>query len=262
MNLKFLRLSPKWLWCLGLIILGTVFILFCPGYDFSGLFLLGLAALIPLYHGIDLVMLHHPPLGKGLRMCLTIFLVLFFLAMILTVVPIITSSLGTGDGNASYVVVLGAGVNGTTPSRSLRERLDEAYVYLLEHPHTIAIVSGGQGPDESISEAECMSRYLLAKGISEDRIWQENQSTSTRENLLYSLELIRQNTGSTPEILAIVTSEYHLHRAQRFANALGVEAELIPARTGILPLRWNYYLREIFSIWYYSLFGGFSYDGT
>lgn len=250
------KLKPKWRWCLSLAVLGIVILLFCPGYDFTGLFLLGLAALIPTYHGIRLLTVHHRTLGKGLHMVLTLFLVFFFAAMAVTGSIIVRSSRGTEEPDSEYLVVLGAGVNGTAPSRSLRERLDAAYTYLLEHPESVAIVSGGQGSGEDITEAQCMYDYLTDKGIDPERVWMEPEATSTLENLQYSLNLIEGKTGIRPGKIAIVSSEYHLHRARIFAGWLDMEAELVPARTTILPLRWNYYLREIFAVWYYSLFGG------
>lgn len=256
MDTKKKKMSVKWKLCLGFSVLGIVILLFCPGYDFTGLFLLGLAALIPMYHGIKWLSVHHRGLGKGLHMALTLFLALFFLAMTVTAGIIVRSSRGTAEPESRYLVVLGAGVNGTVPSRSLRERLDAAYEYLTEHADSVAIVSGGQGSGEDITEAQCMYDYLTDKGIDPERVWMEPEATSTLENLRYSLSVIQERTGLRPGKIAIVSSEYHLHRAGIFSGWLDVDAELVPARTGILPLRWNYYLREIFAVWYYSLFGG------
>lgn len=256
MKTKKKKMHPKWKWCLGLSALGLILLLFCSGYDFSGLFFLCVAALIPVYHGISLLTFHHRALGKGLHMVLTILLAFFFTAIAITTGIIVRSSQGTEKPDSEYLVVLGAGVNGTTPSRSLRERLDAAYDYLLSHPDSVAIVSGGQGDGEDITEAQCMYDYLTGKGIDPERVWMEPEATTTIENLRFSLELIQSRTAERPDKIAIVSSEYHLHRAGIFAGWLEVEAELVPAKTGIIPLRWNYYLREVFAVWYYSLFGG------
>ncbi len=93
--------------------------------------------------------------------------------------------------NLDYVIVLGAQVRGTSPSLSLKKRLERAAEYAEENPGTIFILSGGQGPDEGISEAECMYQYLVAAGVPEDRLIKEDASTSTRENLTFSAEIIR-----------------------------------------------------------------------
>lgn len=185
-----------------------------------------------------------------------VLIVSFATAMGITACSIIHSGSGTPAPDADYLIVLGAGVNGTAPSRSLQERLDAAAVYLTEHPDSIAIISGGQGDGENITEAQCMFQVLTASGISPSRIWMEPNATSTAENLQFSLECIQDRTGSIPRKVAIVSSEYHLHRARILASRLGVSCDLIPAKTTSVPLRINYYLREIFAVWYYTLLGG------
>ena len=145
------------------------------------------------------------------------------------------------------VVVLGCRAYGSRPSIMLASRLDAAYEYLTEHPDAICIVSGGQGPDESMPEAECMYLYLTEKGIAPERIYQENRSTSTRENLLFSQEIIEEE-GLNPEI-AIVTNEYHEYRAGMIADALEMEYSAVPARTP-LWLFPTYYIRELYGIIY------------
>ena len=101
-----------------------------------------------------------------------------------------------------------------------------------------------------------MYEKLVELGIDPDRIWMEDKATSTWENLNFSLDLIEEKTGLRPETVAIVSSEYHLHRAGMFARQLGMEAELVRAETDIAPLRWNYFLREIVAVWYYIILGG------
>lgn len=238
----------KWIICGLAVILGLLLIFVFPGYDFSGLFSMGLAALIPIYHILK---------GrKALTRMLTLLLVIFFTAIGITGFMIHQASLGTANPDSDFLIVLGAGVNGTSPSRTLRERLDAALEYLEVHPNAIAIVSGGKGNGETISEAQCMFSYLTAAGIDSDRVWLEDQATNTVENLEFSLNIIEDRTGTRPEQAAIVSSEFHLYRANQFARGMGLRAELVPAKTTIIPLRWNYYLREVFAVWYYSLFGG------
>lgn len=256
MDRKKKKLSAKWKWFAFLSILGLFVLLFCPGYDMTGLALLGVGALIPVYHIIGLLHTHHRTLSKGLHMALTLILAVFFTAVAITWGIIAHSARGTEEPESEYLVVLGAGVHGTVPSRSLRERLDAAYDYLTEHPEAVAIVSGGQGPGEEITEAQCMYDYLTSHGIDPSRVWMEDKATNTLENLRFSLDIIGEKYNIRPGKIAIVSSEYHLHRAGIFAGWLDMEAELVPARTEIFLLRWNYYLREVFAVWYYSLFGG------
>ena len=105
---------------------------------------------------------------------------------------------GAEDPACAYVVVLGAGVNGTQPLPSLEERLEAALAYLQTYPEAQCVVSGGQGGGENITEALCMYTWLTDRGIPPERIWQEEQASSTQENLRFSLELIQEKTGSRP----------------------------------------------------------------
>lgn len=252
-------LQPKWIVCITLYSLGLIAIFCLVGYHTSGLMFLGLGSLIPVYHLLGLLKKRREALGRWLTVIFTIALTLGLTAMAVTCGIIVRSSRGTENPDSDYLVVLGAGVNGTIPSRSLRERLDSAYEYLLSHPEAVAVVSGSQGNGEDITEGECMYRYLTEKGIDPSRVWKEEQADNTLQNLRYSLDIIEAKTGLRPAKIAIISSEYHLHRAGMFAGWLDVEAELVPANTGIVPLRWNYYIREIFAVWYYTLIGGPNY---
>lgn len=131
------------------------------------------------------------------------------------------------DGNYSIAVVLGAKVNGTTPSLALRYRLEAALSYAESHPNVTLILSGGQGADEGISEAQAMVNYLSAQGFPENRMIVEDQSTSTYENLVNTKKLLPQDvTGIT-----IITSDYHLARAGYLAEKVGYDWDAIPAKT-------------------------------
>lgn len=154
------------------------------------------------------------------------------------------------DKNAT-VVVLGCRVYGEQPSLSLVERLEAAYEYLVEQEEAVCILSGGQGDGENISEAECMYRYLTAKGIAPERLYKEENSTSTRENLLYSKELI-EKYGLYPKI-AIVTSEYHQYRAGQIAKSLDLDCGAISGHT-VFWLFPTYYVRELYAILYEWVF--------
>ena len=153
-----------------------------------------------------------------------------------------------------------AKVNGTSPSLSLNDRIRAAYTYLSENPDTIAILSGGQGADEGISEAQCMFEQLTARGIDPERLWLEDKATSTWENLNFSLALIEEKTGVRPSTIGLLSSEYHLFRASLFAADCGVEAIGIPAATSWFSIRVNYFLREVAGVWHYLILGGQYHD--
>ncbi|MBO5069490.1 MAG: YdcF family protein [Roseburia sp.] len=147
-------------------------------------------------------------------------------------------------------VVLGCSVKGTRPSRILAERLEAAYEYLIENPEAVCVLSGGQGAGEDITEAECMYRYLIAKGISAERLIKEDKSTNTEENLRYTKELLEE-LGLGNEI-TIVTSEFHEYRANVTAEKLGFVSYSTPSWTHLLYLP-TYYVRELYGILYYMI---------
>ena len=236
------RIHPKWFLCAMLAAVGLSLIFCLRGYKFGGLFLLGLSALILVYH-----FLKH----EFLRRVLTALLALGFVVLSITGGVIARSAEGTDAPEADYLIVLGCQVNGTVPSRMLRQRIDSAADYLIAHPDSVAIVSGGMGSGERITEAECMYNGLTAAGIDPERIILETRATSTMENLCFSLALMDE--GAT---VAIVSNEFHLYRAGQMAASLGLDTALIPADTEYPILTASYTLREILAVWKYHLLGG------
>lgn len=125
---------------------------------------------------------------------------------------------------SNYVIVLGAGVRGTTPSLTLIQRLEATLEYVnKQDKDVIIIVSGGQGNGEDISEALAMKRYLVSKGIKENSIIMEDESTTTNENLKFSKNIIEEATKKPIEKIdvTIITSDFHTYRSSKIANKLG-----------------------------------------
>ena len=84
------------------------------------------------------------------------------------------------------MVILGCQVKPWGQSILLQDRLDKALDYLEEHPDVQVVVSGGQGPDEPTTEAQAMYDYLTEHGVEPERIWQEDQSHNTWQNVRYT----------------------------------------------------------------------------
>lgn len=120
------------------------------------------------------------------------------------------------------VIVLGAAVHGKTPSLTLKRRLDKAVEYHNQNPDAIIVVSGGQGAQEDISEAEAMEIYLIENGVKSDKIIKENKSTSTTENFAFSKEILDKQF-SNDYTVAFVTNEYHISRAALCADNAGID---------------------------------------
>lgn len=148
------------------------------------------------------------------------------------------------------IIVLGAHVRGTAPSKSLRLRLERAKAYLDTNPETIAVLSGGRGEGELISEAFCMKEYLLKKGIAEERLLLEDRSTSTVENLRYSVRVLRKKTGQNLLgcKVGLVSNNFHIYRAVELAKKLGFQNVVgIPAKAD-LKRQPQYMTREYLAI--------------
>lgn len=249
------RLWPLWLLVpLGIIYYFCKFVL--PGYSFTALVCLCLAAVILFYTAMPFLGQHFPGLAKVLTLGVTAVLVLGLCVCAVTEALIIKASFGDPGEQVDYVVVLGAKVRDDGPSVSLWDRIYAARDYLEAHPHTVAVLSGGKGKDEPMSEAQCMFTELLALGIEPGRLWQEDKAESTWENIRYSLDLIQKETGARPTKIGVLSSEYHLFRASLFAKKNQVEFVGIPARTSRLSQRINHFMREVAGVWHYIILGG------
>ena len=190
-----------------------------------------------------------------------------------------------------YIIIHGAGLDGPRPTPLLAGRIDKALeLWNKQHQHGKFVVSGGQGADEVVSEAQAMRDYLLDKGVSADAILMEDKSTTTWENLRYSLAIINADratgvdatssaavassgdvtttasdvsgtaTSSSGFTTAVVTSDFHVFRCAEYAHNLGIKADGIGSHTK----GWYWptaFIREFIAItkahiWPYLVIGG------
>jgi len=240
-----------------LVLAGLLFLHFRAwGMRFSGFFSLALAALLLLGWALD--RLAEGTKRRFWRVLRTVFLaaVLIGAACFLALEGYIVFGARTdADARPAALIVLGAGVDGETPSLTLRTRLDAALSYLESRPEAVVVVSGGQGGGERISEAEAMRRYLEAHGLDASRILMEEQASSTEENLVFSKAVLEEAGYDAENIeVAVVTSDFHLRRAKLLAGAAGLRAVGVAAETPYLHLRFNYYVREAFAVAAWALF--------
>ena len=189
------------------------------------------------------------PLLLPLRVLLALAVVAFLVCEVIILAP----GLREAPEGLDYIVVLGAWVNGAQPSGSLRNRIQVAAEYLEANPNTLAVLSGGQGPDEDISEAWCMYENLLADGIDPMRLKMEYRSTDTVENLRYSREYI-----PTDATVGIVTNNFHIFRALATARKQGWDVSPVPVATSLLSLP-HYMMREFIGVVYHGLKGNLAF---
>lgn len=245
------------LFALILFAIGIVLAVALTGHTFLGMALIGIAVLIIFTIWCSIMHDSIPKVVKVLRTIIYGFVIIGTIYFCVVECEIIKDAKTDTESSADYLIVLGAGVNGTTPSLSLHDRLVGAYDYLVAHPDCTAIVSGGQGPGEDITEAQCMRDWLVSKGIAEERIIMENQATSTLENLKFSMKIIEQYTISddSEPTIGIVSSEYHLHRAKHIAKSLDMDVIGVAARTSFPTVAINYFIREAFAMTEIYVFG-------
>lgn len=193
---------------------------------------------------------------KAAGRTLTIAYCLFLLSFIIVEAYVISEmrgSKGAAPQNIDFVILLGAGLHGEEPSKSLETRLIAGTRFLKENKGIPVVVSGGQGSGETITEAEAMGRYLKKNGISEERIHYENQSTSTYENLKYSKQLLEELGAKEPTVL-IVTNDFHIARTKIIAKEVGLKSDYLNAESPPF-VKINYLIREYFAFlktWLYQ----------
>lgn len=227
------------------------FIIFLLPFLLKGILNIGNIAGMIVSLGCFLIIFFNKPLYYLIFSKIILSFIIILLAIISTCSYKILTNMNILPQEETTVVVLGCRVKNKKPSLALKERLDKTYQYLNENPKLQCILSGGQGANEEISEAKCMYQYLVSKGIDPHRLYQEDNSTSTRENILFSYQLIKKE--NLPKAITIITNEFHEYRAQTIARRLNIKSYAISAHTAwwLFP---TYFVREIFGIVYEFIF--------
>lgn len=169
-----------------------------------------------------------------------------------TMFSVINATKVTLEEQHGPLIVLGCKVRGEAPSLQLYKRAMAGVEYLNMHPDEVGILCGGQGSDEKISEAECIKRIMLENGIDESRLFLEDKSTSTEENIEFAKQIIEDNNLESN--VNIATSDYHCYRARLIAEKYGLSAHSIPAFADKFS-RPTFYTREVFGVWFLKIKG-------
>lgn len=152
------------------------------------------------------------------------------------------------------IIVLGAGIHGERVSLTLRDRLNTAISCYEQNSDAVIVVSGGQGPQEDISEALAMERYLIEHGVPADHILKEDRSTSTAENFAFSNVLLDERFGDGYSAV-YVTNDFHIFRAGQIARDTGLSNMNHAHSDTVWYLVVPSCLRECVAVLYYWLFG-------
>lgn len=149
-------------------------------------------------------------------------------------------------GEPKVMVILGCKVESWGPSILLQDRLDKALDYLEDHPDLTIVASGGQGPDEHQSEAQCMYDYLTDHGVDGNQILLEDQSHNTWENIRFTQALLEQEGIDTSQML-VVSNGFHLTRVRMLWDRAwegDYTLSTLAAPSSHIPSRLKMYIRE------------------
>lgn len=124
--------------------------------------------------------------------------------------------------NEDAVIVLGAGIRGDRVTVPLARRLNSAIEYHKKNPEALIVVTGGQGYQESVTEAYAMEKYLLERGVDKTKIVKEEKATSTGENMRFSKEILDEMTDGEYSV-AVITNKFHIYRGVCIAKMEGFE---------------------------------------
>lgn len=139
------------------------------------------------------------------------------------------------EKDKDFLIILGCGLRKDgTPTPLLRGRIDRALSFYRQQKtetgkELIFVTSGGQGPNEVISESASMKRYLIEQGIPAEQIVEEDRSTDTFENMKFSKEKIRAINPNGK--VAFATTNYHVFRSGLFARRVKMRAVGMGAKT-------------------------------
>ncbi|MGW0638772.1 YdcF family protein [Nocardia salmonicida] len=228
-----LALSPLLVFALaGLLMLNGVVMLRREGVHPANLLSLGLglALLVPYALLLMAVIAEGAVFGVLL---LAVVLVAAYLGFVLVAFLLYSVVYGwvTRTDDAVAIVVHGSGLLGDRVPPLLASRLDRALGIwrAARGPSPLLVTSGGKGSDERVAESTAMAAYLTEHGVRDDEILREDRSTTTRENLLFSRELLARR-GIESRIL-LVTSNFHVLRTAVLARQVGLDAQAVGAST-------------------------------
>ncbi len=188
-------------------------------------------------------------LGVVLKSIGLIVRLIFVGIIILILSSIFLISYGKNDTvtyKEDVLIILGAGIDGERVTNPLAKRLDEGVKFHEKNPTALIVVTGGQGPQEDITEALAMERYLIGKGVNPEVIIKEEQATSTYENFKYSMEILEKRLESDFTV-CFATTDFHIFRASNMYSSLGYEATHVSAPSELYAIPVNC-AREVMAV--------------
>lgn len=162
---------------------------------------------------------------------------------------IVCSGLCFRAKKSAMIIVLGNKVElSGVPSKRLQYRLDKSYDLYQAGMGQKIIVSGGIGK-EGFDEAEIMANYLIEKGVSSEKIIEDNKGTTTYKSAQNCQKILRDNNA---ESIIVVSQYFHLLRSKIAFEKMGIKKVSLEASDWFIEWRDLYSIpREILGVYYY-----------
>lgn len=147
------------------------------------------------------------------------------------------------------IVVLGAAQYDGRPSPVLKARLDHAIALYERGVAPVIIMTGGQAPGDTVSEAVVSRRYAIKQGVPAGDILTERGGMTTVESMEAVSRLMRTREMETA---VMVSDPFHMLRLKLLARQVGIRGYTSPTRTS--PISRNraqerrHLIRESFSL--------------
>lgn len=230
-------------------VLDTALVSLFTGTNVGTLFPGVVGSIIIIYVYIKLGVRKGKPVVKSplVRKLICILVTLSILSFVFIEALIVYGSSSQEYAEADYLIILGAGLRSGEITLTLQERLLKGIEYMEKYPDSKAIVSGGLGFGETVTEAEAMEKYLISGGIEAGRIVREDKATSTMENFMFSKEILQRSGKTDDDRIVVITNDFHMFRSKMLARRNGFEPYGITCSTPV-SVRANCYIREYFAL--------------
>ena len=142
------------------------------------------------------------------------------------------------------IVVFGAAEYAGRPSPVYRARLDHGFTLFRQGMAPVVITTGGSGQDPDFSEGGVGRDYLLRRGIPEQNLIAETQSSDTAQSAERVATIMRVNGMHS---CIAVSDAYHVFRIRALLEREGVAVEVAPrpeSRPHSLGQRFQAVMRE------------------
>jgi uncharacterized SAM-binding protein YcdF (DUF218 family) len=137
---------------------------------------------------------------------------------------------------ADVIIVFGAAEYSGRPSPIYKARLDHAYTLFRQGMAPLIITTGGAAEDPNFSEGGVGRDYLISRGVPDNSIIAETQSSDTRESAARIANILRTNRLQT---CLAVSDGYHLFRVKQMLEKQGVTVYASPRPDTRVLSRWQ-----------------------